>query len=333
MNHSAIRVVFMGTADFAVPSLQALVSAGYDVCLVVTRPDKPSGRGLTVTETPVAAAAALLGIDVFKPTGLRDPAVQARLSACAADFFVVAAYGRILPPAVLSMPRLGCVNVHGSLLPRYRGAAPIQWSVINGDAETGVTIMMMDEGCDTGPILLSGKTPVRDEDTAATLFERLAGMGPGLLLEALDGLAAGTLVPVAQDHSQATVAPIMDKDVGRIDWSRTSGQISCLVRGVEPWPGAFTVTSSGIRVRVFPFLKRIEAAAMAPDWHGQRPGTVLAAGGRYGDSMIVRTSDGAVAIDSVQPSGARRMTPAAMVAGRRLHAGEVLGQTSGGRDE
>lgn len=325
MHVSGTRVVFMGTADFAVPSLRALVGGGYDVALVVTRPDKPKGRGLEMSETPVKAAARELGIEVFQPAGLRDPAVQSRLAGCGADFFVVAAYGRILPPAVLSMPRLGCVNVHGSLLPRYRGAAPIQWAVINGERETGVTIMMMDEGCDTGPVLLTGATPIREDDTAATLFDRLARMGPPLLLEALEGISAGTLTPVPQDHSQATQAPIIDKSVGEIDWGASSSRICSLVRGVETWPGAFTSTRAGVRMRVFPFLSPLGPGDISGDWLSASPGSVLAVGGRVGNGMIVRTGDGAVMVADVQPAGGRRMTAAAMAGGRRLEVGDRLG--------
>ncbi len=330
MDGSGRRVVFMGTADFAVPSLRALVGAGYRVVLAVTRPDKPKGRGLEVSETPVKAAARELGIEVFQPSGLRDPAVQARLAECGADFFVVAAYGRILPPAVLAMPRFGCVNVHGSILPRYRGAAPIQWAVINGDSETGVTIMMMDEGCDTGPVLSVGVTPVSAEDTAATLFDRLSRLGPPLLLDALGGLAAGNLKPVPQDHALATPAPMIEKSVGEIDWTRSSLQIANLVRGVEPWPGAFTSTPAGVRLRVFPFLRALTEGEMDPAWRTLPPGTVVAAGGRFGSGMAVRTGDGAVMVGEVQPAGSRRMAPAAMISGRRLAAGDLLGPADGG---
>jgi len=325
MNPSDVSVVFMGTADFAVPSLRAIVAAGYRVPLVVTRPDKPKGRGLELSITPVKAAAIELGLDVFQPAGLRDPVTQARLAACAADFFVVAAYGRILPPAVLAMPRLGCVNVHGSLLPRYRGAAPIQWAVINGEPETGVTIMMIDEGCDTGATLLKGKTPVLPDDTAATLFDRLAAMGPPLLLDALSGLLAGNLQAVAQDHSLATIAPIMDKSVGDINWTMPSRSIADLVRGVEPWPGAFTWTPAGVRLRIYPFLAIPDPSGLPSSWLGAEPGTVLAIGGNLttsGEGMVVRTGDGVVVVDSVQPAGARRMSPASMAAGRRLSVGD-----------
>lgn len=337
------NVVFMGTADFAVPSLRALVEAGYQVSLVVTRPDKPKGRGLEMSVTPVKAAALELGLPVFQPSGLKSVDVQERLAASGADFFVVAAYGRILPPAVLKMPRFGCVNVHGSILPAYRGAAPIQWAVINGDAETGVTIMMMDEGCDTGPVLLTGRTPVLPEDTAQTLFDRLARMGPPLLLQALAGLVDKSIRPVPQDHGLATAAPVMDKSVGQIEWSMSSRRIADLVRGVEPWPGAFTWTPDGLRVRIFPFLVQIPAdkwpdearvnARPCPNadcgWDLAVPGTVLRTdagkdGTGAGESMIVRTGDGAVVISTVQPAGGKRMTPSAMASGRRLAVGQVL---------
>lgn len=324
MNPAEISIVFMGTADFAVPSLTALSSAGFKIVLVVTRPDKPKGRGLEMSETPVKKAALELGLDVFQPAGIRDPATWSRLKDCNADFFVVAAYGRILPPEVLAMPRFGCVNVHGSLLPRYRGAAPIQRAVINGESETGVTIMLMDEGCDTGPELIKGSTPILPDDTAATLFDRLSQMGPPLLLSAIHGLYEGTMAPVAQNHALATAAPIISKETGEIDWASSSATILNLVRGVDPWPGAFTFTPAGVRVRIFPFLEAFPAAGLDGSQLAELPGTILKIG-ISGEGMLVKTGDGAVVVGSVQPAGSRKMTPAAMAAGRKIQVGDRLG--------
>jgi len=239
----------------------------------------------------------------------------------------VVAYGRILPPDVLAIPVHGCINVHGSLLPKYRGAAPIQWSVINGDTETGVTIMLMDEGCDTGPILLQRAIPIAQTETAGTLFERLAPMGASLLLEALSGVLAGTLDQVPQDSVKATAAPILAKEVGLIDWSRSADQVCNLVRGTDPWPGAYTFTDKGLRLRILPFLESVSLVG--------QPGKIL---GIDAHGMVVATHDKAVLIREIQPAGGRRMAPRELAAGRRIAKGDQLGGpemlqgSSGGMD-
>jgi methionyl-tRNA formyltransferase len=315
------RILFLGSASFAVPSLAALVDAGYEVPLVVTRPDKPSGRGLEVSQTPVRKFAVERGLPVFQPPGVRTPEVHAVLRDAAPDVAVVAAYGRILPRDILDLPPRGCVNVHGSLLPKYRGAAPIQWAVIRGEAETGVTVMRMDEGLDTGPILSVSATPVRTDDTAATLFDRLADLGAALLARTLPAVLDGTASATPQDGSLATLAPILTKDAGRIDWFWPGTRVADLVRGVEPWPGAFTFTPAGVRLRVFPFVA-------ADVGHDGVPGQVLAIDG---DGMVVRAGDGAVRVAQVQPAGSRRMSPRELAAGRRLAVGDVLGDGPQGR--
>lgn len=318
------RVVFMGSADFAVPSLRALAGAGYAVALVVTRADKPVGRGLVLSETPIKKAARELGIPVFQPATLRKPEVLDTLREARPDVIVVAAYGRILPPEVLALPpRLpsgpyGCVNVHGSLLPKYRGAAPIQWAILNGEDETGVTIMAMDEGMDTGPVAARRALPIAPEDTAGTLAERLAPLGARLLVETLPGLLEGSLVPDPQDDALATLAPILKKEDGRVDWSRPSLDIVNLVRGLTPWPGAFTSLPGGPRLRVWPPVRVASGAAPS----AAPPGQVFDI---RRDGMVVRTGDGAVVLEQVQPEGRRPMTPWELAAGRRVAKGDRLG--------
>lgn len=316
------RVVFMGSADFAVPSLAALLDAGADVPLVVTRADKPSGRGLELSLTPVKRLAVDRGLSVFQPRGLRDPATWDPIRAARPDVIVVAAYGRILPPEVLAIPpRLpggayGCVNVHGSILPRHRGAAPIQRAVLCGDAVTGVTLMAMDEGLDTGGILAVAETPIAPDDTAASLFDRLAGLGAALLAAHLEPVLDGSCVPVAQDETNATVASILRKEEGRIDWSRPVRAVCDHVRGMETWPGAFTFAPGDLRLRVFPFLAPVAGGTSAV------PGEVVAIGA---DGMTVRAGDGCVLVREVQPAGSRRMSPRDLAAGRRIRVGDVLG--------
>lgn len=317
------RVVFMGSADFAVPSLRALAGAGYAVVLVVTRADKPTGRGLILSETPVKQAARDLGLPVFQPATLRRPDVLDTLRDARPDVIVVAAYGRILPPEVLALPpRLpsgpyGCVNVHGSLLPKYRGAAPIQWAIRNGEDETGVTIMAMDEGMDTGPVASRRAVPVEPEDTAGTLSGRLAVLGARLLVETLPALLDGTLRPEPQDDALATLAPILKKEDGLVDWSCSSRDIANLVRGLTPWPGAFTFLPGGRRLRVWPRV-RVGSGAALP---AAPPGQVLDI---RRDGMVVRTGDGTVVLERVQPEGRRPMTPWELAAGRRVAKGDLL---------
>lgn len=318
------RVVFMGSADFAVPSLRALADAGYDLRLVVTRADKPVGRGLVPSETPVKKAARAIGLPVYQPPTLRKPEVLDVLREARPDVIVVAAYGRILPPEVLALPpRLpaglyGCVNVHGSLLPTYRGAAPIQWAILNGEDETGVTIMVMDEGMDTGPVAARRALPIAPEDTAGTLAGRLAPLGARLLVETLPGLLDGSLVPQPQDSALATLAPPLKKEDGMLDWSLPSRRIVDRVRGLTPWPGAFTFLPGGARLRAWPPAR---VASLVPDTD-TLPGQVLDI---RRDGMVVRTGDGAVVLEQVQPEGRRPMTPWELAAGRRVAKGDRFG--------
>ncbi len=234
------RVVFLGTPQFAVPTLEKMVGAGYEVPLVVTQPDRPKGRGGALAASPVKQSALRMGLEVFQPERVRRPEGQARLAEIAPDAMVVVGYGQIIPQSIIDMAPRGIINVHASLLPKYRGAAPIQWAVANGETRTGVTTMRIDAGLDTGDMLLKAETEIGPEETAIELGARLAPMGADLLIETLAGLSAGTIVPEKQDASQATYAPILKKEDGRIVWSRPAREIHNQVRGLLPWPGAYT---------------------------------------------------------------------------------------------
>ncbi|HFQ90908.1 MAG TPA: methionyl-tRNA formyltransferase, partial [Desulfobulbus sp.] len=228
---SPLRILFMGTPDFAVPSLQALIDGPDQVVAVVCQPDRPRGRGRKLTPPPVRRCAEAAGIPVLQPSSIRTDEFHDTVRELRPDLIVVAAYGRILPGSLLNLPPMGTINVHGSLLPKYRGAAPIQWAVINGETETGVTIMQMDEGMDTGDILLPVKTPIGEEDTAGTLFARLARLGGEALVKAIALLKEGRLTPIPQDDTLATEAPMLTKEQGRLDWSRDARSLHCLIRG------------------------------------------------------------------------------------------------------
>lgn len=244
-----MRVIFMGTPDFAVPSLQALLDAGHEVCAVYTQPDKPRGRGHKLSPPPVKVLAQGHGLPVCQPATLRDAAVQQQLSALSPDLIVVVAYGKLLPQAVLDIPRYGCINVHGSLLPKYRGAAPIQWAVLDGQKVTGVTTMYMAAGMDTGDILLQKETPIGPEETSGELFDRLKDLGAQLLIDTLSQLEKGTLHPVPQDEAQATKAPMLQKEMSALDWSLPARKLHDLIRGLNPWPCA-VYTLEGRRVKL-----------------------------------------------------------------------------------
>ena len=303
----------MGSPDFAVPSLEALL-AGHDVALVVTQPDKPAGRGARLTAPPVKVVAERAGVPVYQPRTARAPEVAERLRQTGAELGVVVAYGKILPPAVLTAFPRGCINVHGSILPHHRGAAPIQRAVIEGDRETGVTIMQLDEGMDTGPVLLERRTPIGPRETAGELFVRLAPLGAEALLEAIDGLAAGRLTARPQDGAAATHAAMLTKADGAIDFAGPADRVAARIRGVDPWPGAVAMLR-GARVKLF------GAAPAEPPPPPAPPGTVLAADDR---GLLVACGAGAVAIAEVQVPGRRRVTAAELARGRGIAPGDVL---------
>jgi methionyl-tRNA formyltransferase len=315
---SRLRVVFMGSPEFAVPTLRALLQAA-DVVAVVTQPDKPAGRGQKLQASPVKQVAEAAGIPVLEPRSARTPEFLEQLRGFAPDVAVVVAYGKILPQAVLDVPRLGCLNVHASLLPKYRGAAPIQWALIRGETETGVTIMKLDAGMDTGPMLLWGKVRIHDEDTAGTLARRLSGLGAELMVVALERLRAGALPEMPQDHALATMAPLLQKAAGRVDWTRPAAEVRGLVRGVDPWPGAYTELDGQVL--------KLWGARVAEG--GGAPGQVLGAPGEVlgvdAEGVIVACGEGAVAIAELQLPGKKRLAARAFAAGHPLPAGARLG--------
>ncbi len=313
-----MRVVFMGSPDFAVPPLRALLDH-HEVALVVTQPDKRAGRGKRVSAPPVKVVAEAAGVPVAQPKSARKPEFVAMLRETGAELAVVAAYGKILPPAVLTALPRGCINVHGSLLPRYRGAAPIQWCVIRGERETGVTIMQLDEGMDTGAMLHKRTMAIAPDDTAGTVFERMAPLGAEALLEAMDGLAAGTLTPTPQDHDLATYAPMLTKEHGVVDWTRPADEVASLIRGVDPWPGAYSALS-GARLKLF---LATPAPAGTSDGDGRvgQPGEILAVDTR---GVEVACGSGAVVIAAVQAPGKRRMAAQAYASGHAFEPGMVL---------
>jgi methionyl-tRNA formyltransferase len=308
-----MRLVFLGSGEFAVPSLRALVEAGHDVVGVVTQPDRESGRGRSLTPPPVKPVAVGLGLRVIQPAKVRE--AEADLRAASPQAQVVVAYGQILPRRVIDVAPLGTVNVHASLLPRYRGAAPIQWAIARGEAETGVTTMLIDEGLDTGPVLLARRLAVGAEETAASLAPKLAEIGAALLLESLAGLATGAIRPVPQDHSQATLAPLIRKQDGRVAWASPALEIERRIRAFDPWPGV-TATWGERGVRLL-------RASVMGGRHDAAPGTVIGL-----DRSGIRVACGAGSVlflALVQPESKRPMTAAAFAAGARIAVGSVLG--------
>ena len=306
-----MRIVFMGTPDFAVPSLQALIDAGHDVCAVYTQPDKPQGRKQILTAPPVKTLALEHDIPVFQPNTLKNEDEQARLRELAPEVIIVVAYGKLLPKAVLDIPPHGCINVHGSLLPRWRGAAPIQWAVIAGDEMAGVTTMQMAEGLDTGDMLLTYETKVGEKETAGELFDRLAQSGAELLTQTLVKL--DEITPRPQDDAQSCYAHMLDKQMAVIDWSRSAHEIDCLIRGLNPWPIALT-TLSGERLKVF--------AAEKANGNGE-PGTVLEADPKKG--LTVACGEGALKLIEIQLVGGKRMKATDFLRGHAIEAGTKLG--------
>jgi methionyl-tRNA formyltransferase len=309
-----VRIIFAGTPPFAAAALDALADAGHDVVLVLTQPDRPAGRGMKLTPSAVKQAALARGLPVSQPASLKTPESQAELAAAAADVMVVAAYGLILPQAVLDLPRFGCLNIHASLLPRWRGAAPIQRAILAGDAQTGITIMQMDAGLDTGAMLTKTAVPIRDTDTAASLHDALAAAGAAAIVAALANYDA--LVPEKQDDTQATYAAKLSKDEARLDWSLPADALARAVRAYNPAPGAWTLLD-GAPLKIW----AARAVADAPESPHQ-PGEVLRADA---DQLLVACGGGALALDEVQPAGSKRMSAAAFVAGRPLPPGTRLG--------
>jgi methionyl-tRNA formyltransferase len=310
---TGLRIIFMGTPEFACPTLQALLDRGEQVVAVVTQPDRPKGRGQRLQSPPVKLLAEAHAIPVLQPLRVRAPEAVAAIRDLAPDLIVVVAFGQILPKVLLDIPRHGCINVHASLLPRYRGAAPLNWCIINGETETGVTTMLMDVGLDTGDMLLKRSTPIDPEEDTSALHDRLAVLGAEALAETLDRLVAGTLSAEKQDDHLTCYAPLLKKEDGRIDWSRGAQTIKNLVRGMAPWPGAYTWLG-GQMLKVW----RVTTTACTG-----APGTVLAVGR---DGIEVACGDGSVIITELQLEGKRRLAAREFLAGWRLEPGTVLGQ-------
>ncbi|HEX6817072.1 MAG TPA: methionyl-tRNA formyltransferase [Ktedonobacterales bacterium] len=315
-----MRIVFMGTPEFAVPTLQALAERapeGLELAGVVTRVDKPVGRGRQMIPSPVKAYALARGIPVYQPGSLRKPAAQVVLRELASDLLVVAAFGQILPSDVLVLPTHGALNVHASLLPRWRGASPIAAAILAGDNETGVTIMRMDEGLDTGPMLARRATPIGPDETTGELSGRLAHLGADLLIETLPRWIAGQIVPQPQDESQATMTTLLHKEQGRIDWRASAEQIARAVRAYTPWPGAYT-TWSGQQLKVL----RVRAL---PENDGRAPGQCFAVGAGRHIGLAVACGQGALALEVIQLQGKRAAPAEEVLRGRPALATATLG--------
>lgn len=311
MTDKPLRIIFMGTPDFAVPSLQELIQSPDTVIAVICQPDRQKGRGRKLSPPPVKVIAEENGIPVLQPTSIRKESFLGEIRALNPDLIVVAAYGKILPGALLNMPLLGTINVHGSLLPKYRGAAPIQWAVINGEKKTGVTIMQMDEGMDTGDILLPAAIPITHDDTAGTIFEKLADLGGKTLVQAIRQLKDGKLPPIKQDDALATEAPLLSKDMGHINWQHEAVSLDCLIRGLDPWPSAYGFLGE----KRFRFFKPEVVKGKVTE----EPGTICRADK---DGLLIATGKDYLNIHEIQPEGKRRMDVQACVCGFCFVIGE-----------
>jgi methionyl-tRNA formyltransferase len=309
-----MKLVFCGTPRFAVPTLEALVSSGFEVRLVVTQPDRPRGRGLEMAPSPIKSRALELGLPFAQPDKIRNnEEFRAQLAALKPEAIVVVGYGRIIPPWMIDLPRLGNINLHASLLPKYRGAAPIQWAIAMGETVTGVTTMRIDPGLDTGDILLQRNILIAAEDTAETLAPRLAAIGADLMVETLPGLAAGTIQPRPQDHSRATLAPILKREDGLIDFRRPEPEILNRLHGFQPWPGAFTSFRG----------KQLHVWAAKPAAASLPPGEIRVEGERL---LVGCGQNTALELLEVQPEGKKRMAARDFVHGYRPKPGEKLGE-------
>lgn len=317
-----MNILFMGTPDFAIPSLASLIEQGYTISAVVTQPDRPKGRKRELTPPPVKAYALEHGLIVLQPEKLRSPEGVAQVTAFAPDLIITAAYGQILPKSVLDLPRLGCINVHGSLLPRYRGGAPIQRSIINGESVTGVTLMYMAEGLDTGDMISRVEVPITDEDTAGSMFEKLSVAGAKLLLEWLPRIVEGSIVRTPQADSEATYAPNLSREDEKLDWNHSSREVFNRVRGLNPMAGGFTYLDGEVFKVWGTGIPQESDLVIGPEWESQVPGSVLETGS-FG--IRVRTGDGSIVLTEVQPAGKKALAAAEFARGARLAPGKVLG--------
>ena len=308
-----MRIIFMGTPDFSVPALRALVDKGHQVIAVVTQPDKPKGRGKAVQMTPVKEAAQALGIPVYQPVKVREEGFLQQLEVLAPEVIIVAAFGQILPQRLLDIPVYGCINIHASLLPKYRGAAPIQWAILDVEKETGITTMQMNAGLDTGDILEKLVVPVDDEETGGSLHDKLSAAGGKLILSTLEKLEQGLLVPVAQTEEGTCYARMLDKGMGKMDWNKGASELERMIRGLNPWPSAYTELDGKT-------LKIWQAKVMESEYDGE-PGQVVKA---EKDAFWVKTGKGSLAILSLQLEGKKRMDTGAFLRGYPVSEGIIL---------
>lgn len=308
-----MKVIYMGTPDFSVGALEAIIKAGHEVVLVVTQPDKPKGRGKAMQASPVKECALSHGIEVFQPSKIRESENVEYLRKFGADIFVVAAFGQILPKSILDMPKYGCVNIHASLLPKYRGAAPIQWAVINGDEVTGVTTMLMNEGIDTGDMIAKKQVRLAEDETGGSLFDRLADTGAELIVETMKMLEEGTAEFTPQNSEEATHTSMISKELGSIEWSKPAAEIERLIRGLNPWPSAYT----RLKGKTFKIWKARVVEVSSSD----KPGTIIKIGK---DELLVQTGEGALSLIEVQLEGKKRMDVASFLRGCQIEEGIVL---------
>lgn len=312
-----MRIIFMGTPDFSVGTLEALIAAGHEIALVVTQPDKPKGRGKAMQFPPVKEAALKHSLEVYQPKRIREPECVEHLRSYAPDMIVVVAFGQILPKEILEMPRYCCVNVHASLLPKYRGAAPIQWAVINGEQMTGVTTMRMDEGLDTGDMILKTEVKLDKEETGGSLFERLAEAGAALCVETLKEIKAGTAVYTPQNHQEATHTTMIKKQMGEIDFTKSAVEIERLIRGLNPWPSAYTkLGDKTLKIWKASVVETANVTAV-----DSLPGTVAQV---EKNRLLVQTGQGLLSLEEVQLEGKKRMDIGSFLRGNPLEAGAQL---------
>ncbi len=314
--HDKMRIAFFGTPDFAVPALYALHQSGYELAAVITQPDRPKGRGQKVSSPPVKEAALNLGLSVYQPVRIKEDSFIEMLTTISPDLIVVVAFGQILPKRILELPLLGCINVHASLLPAYRGAAPIHWAILNGEKETGITTMLMDSGLDTGDMLLRERVVILPEMTTGELHDLLAETGAKLLQKTIELWRQGQIRPESQERRVASYAPLLNREHELIHWGNTAEQINNQIRGLQPWPGAFTYYQG------YP-LKITKAGLYSPEGGRTAPGTVLEI--LKGQGFVVQTGQGSIIINCVQPNGKKIMPADSYVNGYHLEVGYVFG--------
>jgi methionyl-tRNA formyltransferase len=307
------RIIFLGTPDFSVPALETLHANDQDVVMVVTQPDRPKGRGRKMTPSPVKVTASNFGYEIIQPASIKTREFVDQIKLCNPDFLIVIAFGRILPENILELPRIGAINIHASLLPKYRGPAPIQWAIINGENETGVCTMLMDKGMDTGNVLLSTKVSILPDDTAGTLHDRLSLKSADVLIDTLKAFAEDTVTPIPQDHSLASYAPMLSKDDGHIDWNRSAESLEPFIRGVTPWPGAYTFHAD-TRLKIFK-TRPIVMDTSEP------PGTVLKG---FPDELRVATANGVLCIEEIQGPSGKRLLMKDFLRGYKIPASSIL---------